>query len=618
MRAMGLPTSPDRRIRELRSILIFSAIGLSLALVPLTLKDFPASVAPHSSQSHVAPACVPCPQGGCAGTGKCGGSGSSCGSVTITNFIVTRSGATSVQFSWGISQSGTGTLSQTFYFGPYSGSTTKQTISSNSVSVSGLTSPALYNYALSATLSCGSYDHDDGTIYTSGSSTAGMCPEGAVNISSLGRWVAPDNAMLGWTDTPSTAQDTFQWGTTTSYNLPEFDLAAASHDVGSNLLQFLEPSTTYYFQITSNQAWSTSCYSTGTYQGSFTTVAYSASNTSSDTFYGAVYDASTGASAPSGLTIGFICSGNGESATAITGTGGVFSWQPYPIWCTGGAPGTWQIVTDFGNAWPNLPAGGNQPYWHNHWNETVDAYAPGWVSLYVPDNFITQLPQTGVFVHTPYAQATLASSESTADTTTWNYGGNGGTATATSDLGSSGAATTGETMWWFVDYETTGNYVLNAMDNWAVTLSALSYTSITGSGYLQGTSLPGSWNTDWDTSAPASGSTGAYCTYFSGASASVYYDTGSTYTTTSGYDISIDISGGISFGPVNFSLGVDIPLENELSGGTGSTSQVTVNLTNPNPGTEIYFMFLFDSESGGGSDGNTAIVAHVWQVSSCS
>jgi hypothetical protein len=168
---------------------------------------------------------------------------------------------------------------------------------------------------------------------------------------------------------------TLTWGNSTSYSTTA--LSSASETAGTQynyILDFLQPSTTYYYHIHG-----TSSYGSYDYYGSWGT-----GSDSSTTISGTVYDAKTGATAPANTIVEVWCIANPNSnyVWGYTSSSGTYSLNVGGLDCAKyGSGGAGAYVASFGYS-----QGG---YWQGHWNETIVVWAPQTVNFYLPENFLS-------------------------------------------------------------------------------------------------------------------------------------------------------------------------------------------------------------------------------------
>lgn len=207
------------------------------------------------------------------------------------------------------------------------------------------------------------------------------CPKGTVGVSVSMASVDSTNVTAKVTVNVN-ATVYFYWGNTTAYGYTLLNgVRFSSSDLSNSyFVDYIEPSTTYYYEVEA----STSCYSTGTTTGSWTTPSDSAT-----AITGTVND-SGGANAPSEFTIYASCGTPsspdvwfGDTDTSILPSGKSYFSLSTTDACVL-APGvTYTVVAaaDDPSFFPGV--------WYNHWNESVVIWGPQVVNFVLPLNYAT-------------------------------------------------------------------------------------------------------------------------------------------------------------------------------------------------------------------------------------
>jgi hypothetical protein len=317
-----------------------------------------------------------------------------------------------------------------------------------------------------------------------GGGGGGGCPKATVSVSIVSTSWQATNVKINWTTNPSTGVDSIvSWANSTIYNEGYY---SSTEDVGSSTsiyINFLEPSTTYHFQI----AGEASCYLPGD--------AYGTGATSSDTvttFSGTVKDPN-GALPPTNLLVLASCvlqgmwnsrSLNGSTWAKVTSSGSYSMSEPQ--WFNTHT-NTWYACTNGGGGYSinvvNSPdtiiAGGNfeNPQWVGHWNETVVTWAPQVVDFVLPLNYVSPyFPVILDFSDAPAQYSNIAFTSGTTSTLTtaltysFSLGGGGFTgsySTTTSDtfsVGSSGGVSSSVgNLDYIIQRETSGTVEFDAI-----------------------------------------------------------------------------------------------------------------------------------------------------------
>ena len=533
-------------------------------------------------------------------------------SVSLSNLAVVYGGVHySATLSWTVatvSSSGSGTLTYSLSSSQLSqnvsGTPTVVSPTTNSYTLTGLNAPQVYSYVLTATYTCTGVPNPyhiakaaTGGDLWAVTSAAGSCPEGNVAISSPTNAITASENNLSWTETPTTTNpghtDTLDWGLTTSYTYNAWTPPA-----GYVYLQELKPSTTYDYKIVAFAGlWTYNCYNGGSVTGSFTT---HAASTAPSTFSGHVFDQS-GHPAPQNIGIVILCEpAQFDYNWGLTSSSGTYSIQ-MPSDCIQSAT---SYKLELENPCPPVSPGcSGAATWPGVWNETVITYITGVVDFNLNANSATTyVPASAAFIHTPDATVQYANSFWTGQQQAWNYGGNPGSTSEQSQITVTYQGTAGATVLIKAEYYASGTAIFDATNARQLFLGGLTYFDEHGAQELQNASA---W-TDWYSSAPS----GGYCDSFQGPTSTFTLDLSTSFTTSSGYDISI----GVSAGPSWANVGVSVPLQNTLTSVSGQNTAITADLTNPGSGT-VYFEVFTDGGNGGSNTNNA--VLHVWLVNSC-
>jgi hypothetical protein len=549
--------------------------------------------------------CVACPSGEVGCVPDCTKAPPPC-IISIDSTSVTYAGTNGeVKFGYTDSISGSGSVTADLQ---YTDNVTKglRTIdpASNPQTLTGLNVSRVYSWYLHLELQCSANQggtEASGWFWTA-TGNGGACPEGTPTVTLSSSTVTASDSKLAWTESraasPSSnpgAGDRFYWGTSSSYGFTPTPESPPSESV---YLQELEPSTTYYYEIVDSDGdWDYSCYLPGILTGSFTTQAASQAPT---TFSGTVYDEDTGLPAPAGLGILALCVVSANWESTLTVSGGSYSMtapacaSPNVYWIELLLPCPYN---------PYGPGCADGTTWPGHWNETIITYVPGVVDFYAPDTYKTYVPSSAEFVHSSDAQiSSYSTTIYTTTTASWDYGGNSGsTSTEAKYAWGTTSVPSGDSLLTSVEWYTSGTKQFNATDGRQTSAAAVQFYDQTGVEFSAN-----GWS-DWQTSAPSTG----YCTDFNTATATFTLTLSGSVTVGSGYDFSV----GLSAGPSWANAGVSIPVQSTLAATSGFTTSVEFTYANPDPGS--YGYFLANTQGGSSSSSSSAIVAHVWLVSSC-
>lgn len=316
-------------------------------------------------------------------------------------------------------------------------------------------------------------------------STVGQCNPlyQPVAIADVDVIANPTNVTVAWIEVPNLIGATtyLNWGNTTSYGYTQ---TISYQYPYSEFLDFLEPQTTYYFEIEVVPPAQSSCsvvYTTGWYTGG----QWTTGSDSMTTFQGTVQGLGSnnqpnGLYAPYNLELRAIC--DAEPSLIDYGT-------------VNNLAGVYQINVDnwFGMGYStcegisvevlNYPGDGYAS-WNGYWNETVVTWAPQVVNFVLPMNYLTgytpgildfsNAPSTAGYTSIEYEQSVGFQNTYTY---TWSAGaqvtGIGGGASGSTQSGTGVTAQTG----WVADYgslcvvfqyEVTGTVQFTAMSRaWA-------------------------------------------------------------------------------------------------------------------------------------------------------
>lgn len=181
------------------------------------------------------------------------------------------------------------------------------------------------------------------------------------------------------------------FGLNTSYTYPsETNQVMAGSGPNYVFVNYLDPSTTYYYKLV---GWASCADSKGnhiyhgTYTGQWTTGSEETYlNQYHDVIQGIVSNANGGL-APAGIQVTVSCTDGGDySYTGSTNANGEFWLIANPVtypenipYCTNYGFGYFQVQVGAPNTMP----------WNGYWNETVITWAPQFVNLALPENYVT-------------------------------------------------------------------------------------------------------------------------------------------------------------------------------------------------------------------------------------
>jgi hypothetical protein len=311
------------------------------------------------------------------------------------------------------------------------------------------------------------------------------------------------NASLSWDEDPGTGPTTLYWGLTTSY--PYTPIVVSVNETYSNgsarfavqLLDFLEPSTTYHFEIYVQVPPGFCGGGPWLHTGSWTTGGDSSLYIKGN-IYG-IYSANgtRDQPAPANTTVELTCarpvSGDGEySRYALTNRSGYYS---IPLWQIGGNGFNFTHCNSYGSNYSGYNVSVLNGVWPGYFNETVFVWSAQAVDFYLPHNFLSPyFTEVLDFSNDAIAnESTISYSDQATTTVTtelthsWSLGGSAGGGSGTfsgsttaqssaSFSGGLGFAMNGGTLDWIVRQNETGWVAFSAFTReWAQT--CVSFTS---------------------------------------------------------------------------------------------------------------------------------------------
>jgi hypothetical protein len=404
------------------------------------------------------------------------------------------------------------------------------------------------------------------------------------------------------------ALSSLTWGPNTSYPFT----ALNNQGVGTTgsvtaFIDYLDPSATYYYHV---RAWTSCTDSSGTHQyrgdyyGSWTEAADPSPAPFNYYIQGTVKDAN-GAPAPANIFVQATCvdGGGGFGNGTKTNSAGHYSMNLLNAnWCSNHGGYVVQVRNQVLNV-----NGGYSSQWGGRWNETFAVWAPQIVNFVLPVNSIgPYLPEELEFTNSPYV--TLGFSETVGVTTTYTStaAGNGQNTTTSFSASNSGSATGANVETW-VKYYCSGSVEFNAITTRQASILGVNFygaiqsstTASLASDPMSPSSIPQSEAYDnglWYSYSITSGQTRGGSVTISGSATSI-----------SGLDISVDI--GLDIAGVG-SVGASIPILVSISTTTSYSNAFSFSVDNTASVTHTFRAYVQ-----GGSDTETGIIIHVWQLS---
>jgi len=226
--------------------------------------------------------------------------------------------------------------------------------------------------------------------------------EGPVDITDVQVTPEPTNVTVSWDEGPTDAgafpAPTLYFANSSSWPSNEFSQTASGSTPYSVFLSFLEPSTTYDYEIVAPPPAEgcTEYWTQGTYTGSWVTTAESNYiNASGYYISGTVYNAA-GTHAPAGVEVWVNCvtlPGNWY-ASGLTNSEGQYSIDVFYEWSAYGPYTYYGEWTGAQGGFEISVKNGLSGTWAGYWNQTIVTWVPQVVDFELPDNFVTgSIPQ---------------------------------------------------------------------------------------------------------------------------------------------------------------------------------------------------------------------------------
>lgn len=421
--------------------------------------------------------------------------------------------------------------------------------------------------------------------------------QGSVSVSVTSTTTTATDVTLQWHVNAPTwpATVSMWWGNTTNYGFTAFSgKSVSSSSTQTTYINYLQPSTTYYYKF---QAWA------GGYCSYPSTGTWGTGASSTSTISGTIYDAQSGATGPQSLIVEAWCAHNpsGPYVWSYTNGQGQYSFSVSSLNCgqygSGGAA-AYDVV--MGEATPG--------YWTGHWNETMVVWAPQVVNFYLERNFIgPYVPVTLDFTDSSYATLSYNYTVGVTTTYTFEVAGNGGQSSSTfsqSEYGSS----TGSSLEDWVQYYTTGMIEFNAIASRASSvLTSKFYGAIQSSTTQNLASDPISPSS---VSAAQCYGNGLWYSYTITSQqtrgGSVTISGSTTFTTGLNLDVSVsfDIPGS------GVSVGASVPIQYGVSSTQSYSNSFYFSVHNTDTANHVFRAYVQ-----GGSSTTAGVVMHVWQLS---
>lgn len=426
------------------------------------------------------------------------------------------------------------------------------------------------------------------------------------SISILQQTVNPTNFTIEWSVSPEiSGTSSFGWGYNTSYswqalsNAPDNSALTVFED-------YLDPGLTYYYHITASGS-CTDSKGTHSYPGSYSG-SFTPGSDSMTSFSGIVYNAAGTTTAPASEYVIAWCDNPtldydwvAGSQTNSAGYYSISAWDG----CNPAQGGNGYHIGVFLDQGVLYGEYGTHT-WNGQWNETIVTWSVQTVNFYLPQVFVgPYVPQLLMFTNSTYA--TLSYNETVAISTSYSaeVAGNGGTQVSKFTAQESGSST-GQSLENWVQYYTSGTVEFNGMTRQPSILNTSFYGAIQNA------------TTQDKESDPVSASS---------VSAAQCYDNGMWYN----YNITQGQirGGGVTIsGSVTFTSGLNIEVNVGLEVGGGVSVGVSIPIQFTFATTQSFsnaFYFSIDNTASvghvfrayvqGGSNTETGVIVHVWQLS---
>jgi hypothetical protein len=256
-----------------------------------------------------------------------------------------------------------------------------------------------------------------------------------ISIGSVQVTETATSATLTWQVSPSGGDGTLNWGNTTAMVFSQN--AGTGNTTYTQFLNFLEPSTTYYYEIvaspTQAQQVYPGCYEFGTYSSTFTTSQWPINTlkVEEDGLWVNGTVTSAGGPAWSGLAVKVSCVNSeytGSYVGYVAGTSGAYSIEvSFPE--TGSALYCINHEMPIGVGVLNWNFENGAVIWPGVWNETIVTWSPQVVNFVLPENFIGPwIPQLLEFSNAAagYSYLSFTQSVTFSETQTDSFGASGG------------------------------------------------------------------------------------------------------------------------------------------------------------------------------------------------
>ncbi len=402
---------------------------------------------------------------------------------------------------------------------------------------------------------------------------------------------------------PGPVTTTLTWGTSTSYPFTAINGApyyGSYVEHYAPLLDYLEPSTTYYYHLSGTESGLTA----GNYYGSWTT-----GKDSMNEFQGIVEDVN-GTVAPAGVYLGAECAGASTPAwTGSTGSGGVYA-LPVPTGC-----GSHGDEVDVMNGYYWNPFNDQWVWEGNGWggrgNESLIVWNAQWMNFYLSTSVQTWVPQVYEFDNngSVFPSFQFTGSASVTASNSYSFAGLSTSSSRSVTVSSSDGTPAGSGLELASRYSTTARVVFNAVTNRTPYGAGAQYWGPATSKIVTAPVI-----SDWATVnqyGPAS-----CAEWDTWVQRGLWHNDSMTITGsvsgTTGYAGTIDV--GYEFPGSGVTIGTSIAFSIGITASTSSSATAEPKIYIPTSATYGWYEFDVCYQGDAGAEATSGLVAHVWQV----
>ncbi|MGA8303210.1 MAG: hypothetical protein WA547_04545 [Thermoplasmata archaeon] len=461
---------------------------------------------------------------------------------------------------------------------------------------------------------------------TKGPPPCNPVPE-SVSITSIVVTPESTNVSFTWDESPAGYGGGILWGNTTSYGYSQSASGSASYTA---FLDYIQPSTTYYFEIYTGIPASTCdiTWSAGHYFSSFATPADPQLVVS-----GTVTDAN--GHAPAGVAVIIYCTdwvgwtNPGAAEFGETWESSPTIWWNYTLTNSNGAysfnvnnyqlPGHGYDICNKNGGHHYVVDVLNQPktcfdgvcpngkLWAGYWNETIATWSPQVVNFVLPSNFLGPLtPMVLDFTNDSYVSFAYSSGVESTTTSAWQFDGAGESASVTtSDLTSLSTAPD-EDLEYYAAYDQTGNIEFNAIDGRTTGITDWSYVgkalSVDQSSTTVADPLKAFYNVQDNEVcyAEGAGQSGTYITTYSQS-----FQLSSSFNLAISVDLDLFGVGSLTTSPLTYS--------NSISNGGGQSWSLSYTISVPSGGSTTNVWVYVQP----GTTNQVGPIVHAWAGPTC-